>query len=62
MKKLILLDWINKHLWQYRLWRFKSRDKKLERLLPKNQHTGIPRFSLLVWGHKIKKNVEAKTE
>jgi hypothetical protein len=48
MKKLILLDWIHKHLWQYRLWRFKSRDKKLERLLPKN--------------HKIKKNVEAKTE
>ena len=33
----ILLDWINKHLWQYRLWRFKSRDTKLESLLPKNQ-------------------------
>ena len=26
-------------LWQYRLWSFKSRDTKLERLLPKNQHT-----------------------
>ena len=26
-------------LWHYRLWSFKTRDTKLERLLHKNQHT-----------------------
>ena len=26
-------------VWHYRLWSFKSRDTKLERFLPKNQHT-----------------------
>ena len=26
-------------VWQYRLWSFKSRDTKLERFFPKNQHT-----------------------
>ena len=26
-------------LWQYRLWSFQTRGTKLERLLPKNQHT-----------------------
>jgi hypothetical protein len=26
-------------VWQYRLWRFKSENTKLERCLPKNQHT-----------------------
>ena len=26
-------------LWQYRLWSFKSGNTKLERFLPKNQHT-----------------------
>ena len=28
-----------KTLWHYRVWSFKSRDTKLERFLPKNQHT-----------------------
>ena len=26
-------------LWQYGLWSFQTGDKKLERFLPKNQHT-----------------------
>ena len=26
-------------LWQYRLWSFQARGTKLERCLPKNQHT-----------------------
>ena len=26
-------------LWQYGLWSFQTEDKKLERFLPKNQHT-----------------------
>ena len=26
-------------LWQYRLWSFQTRGTKLERVLPKNQHT-----------------------
>ena len=26
-------------LWQYRLWSFQTRGIKLERFLPKNQHT-----------------------
>ena len=26
-------------LWQYRLWSFQTRGTKLERFLPKNQHT-----------------------
>ena len=29
----------SKHLWQYGLWNFQMGDKKLERLLPNNQHT-----------------------
>ena len=47
----ILLDWINKNLWQYRLWSFKSRDTKLERLLPKNQHNVL--FTLNPTTHSI---------
>ena len=31
--------WFYYTLWHYRLWSFKSRDTKLERFLPKNQHT-----------------------
>ena len=27
------------HIWQYRLWNFQTRGTKLERCLPKNQHT-----------------------
>ena len=26
-------------IWHYRLWSFQERDTKLERFLPKNQHT-----------------------
>ena len=26
-------------IWHYRFWSFKSRDEKLEGILPKNQHT-----------------------
>ena len=35
-QSLPCLGW---RLWHYRLWSFKSRDTKLERFLPKNQHT-----------------------
>ena len=31
--------WENLPLWQYRLWSFQTRGTKLERFLPKNQHT-----------------------
>ena len=33
----ILTGW--SPLWQYRLWSFQMGDTKLERFLPKNQHT-----------------------
>ena len=32
--------WIlDPHIWQYGLWNFQTRDIKLERFLPQNQHT-----------------------
>ena len=37
--KDIVLAQVSSIIWHYRLWSFKSRDKKLERFLPKNQHT-----------------------
>ena len=34
-----LTDGMGSPVWQYGLWSFQTRVKKLERFLPKNQHT-----------------------
>ncbi len=36
-------------LWQYRLWSFQGRDTKLERILPKNQHTQRKLLNFEFW-------------
>ena len=36
-------------LWHYRLWSFKTRDKKLERFLHKNQHTQRKLLNFEIW-------------
>ena len=36
-------------LWQYGLWSFLMGDTKLERFLPKNQHTHTKLFNLEFW-------------
>ena len=37
-------------LWQYGLWKFQSRGTKLERFLPKNQHTQRKLLNFGNWG------------
>ena len=36
---VVILRDILYEVWQYRLWSFQTGDTKLERFLPKNQHT-----------------------
>ena len=58
-KKLYLAQWAKSvvfnsiqyvsRILQYRLWSFKSRDTKLERFLPKNQHTQIKLLDFENW-------------
>ena len=36
-------------LWQYGLWSFQARDTKLERFLPKNQHSKITLMNFENW-------------
>ena len=36
-------------VWQYRLWSFQTGDTKLERLLPKNQHTQRKLWNYEFW-------------
>ena len=36
-------------VWQYRLWRFKSENTKLERRLPKNENTHCKLFNFENW-------------
>ena len=36
-------------LWQYGLWSFQTRDTKLERFLPKNQHTKRKLLNFEFW-------------
>ena len=44
-------------LWKYRLWNFKSGDIKLERVLPKNQHTERKLLNFENWcSGKLPKN------
>ena len=44
------VDFSKNVLWHYRLWSFKEKDTKLERFLPKNQHTVFPHIvSSLEW-------------
>ena len=58
-KKLYLAQWAKSvvfnsiqyvsRILQYRLWSFKSRDTKLERFLPKNQHTQMKLLNFENW-------------
>ena len=40
-------------LWQYELWSFQTGGKKLERFLPKNQHTQMKLLNFENWGVHI---------
>ena len=69
-KKLYLAQWAKSvvfnsiqyvsRILQYRLWSFKSRDAKLERFLPKNQHTQIKYWILKLGVHNGKVSQSAK--
>ena len=45
------LEWFEvlEGLWQYGLWSFQAGDTKLERFLPKNQHTQRKLFNFENW-------------
>ena len=43
-------------LWQYKLWSFLTGDTKLERVLPKNQHTQRKLFNFEYWISLLKKS------
>ena len=53
--ELLLVKIVVCMLWQYRLWSFQGRDKKLERFLHKNQHTQRTFLNFENWT-KIQKN------
>ena len=40
---------VDSNLWQYRLWNFQTGDTKLERFLPKNQHTQRELLNFEFW-------------
>ena len=45
-------------LWHYRLWSFKTRDTKLERLLHKNQHTQRKLLNYVNWTNGEPQNLQ----
>ena len=46
---VVILRDILYEVWQYRLWSFQTGDTKLERFLPKNQHTQRKLLNFEFW-------------
>ena len=49
---------LTRELWQYRLWSFQTGGTKLERFLPKNQHTQRKLLNFENWVNGVVSKIE----